>query len=736
MKTISSSLTAAVQESVTTLALLVEIVRQDTQTYYLTDHNTDIVFGGRTYRSDIAFTSSSISSGSALNIDNVNLSIALDGSVFVNSDFKAGKFLHAEVTIRKINFADPTDGALVMRKGWFGTIEYNQQGFADITIVGMLKTLDFEVGRTYQPSCDADLGDKRCRVAVDWGQAHSARNPYSVGDWVYKYDPAAMTAFSVINPSFEVDGARTYSQAITGWTKVMGEYGRVHVGTNASPGSALLLPAVGTYCLSGYTEDVGSVQRDARSVYQDLDLVAGGIAATDIDAGRITFLYSVALAQTANLKDPVRISMDIMDAAGTVIDSADTRYLTLDAFNTWRDRTLATPLIAGARSIRIYIHFYRLDANLANCAADDVRCYWWDHTTTQPHDGVIHKVSRIIDVTDDNYFKYPLNSSFEADAAVIANSAVTAITGWSRPGASDYWRVLGTAPVGTYYLVGGDSGSAVQETYTLTQIVTTASWGLDPDVIDLERVVARFSLMCKWINTTSSLYVYAELLNASASVLATVDIAGTSGTYETNAGAPVVAERSKTVTFPVGTRSIKFYIKARSPVGDSNAQVGFDDIRAAVINAEAPDQYDPVADVGVAGTAFSTSSGTYTLDGNIVWKAFPESVFYDVVASVTNKKRFAATTISGVDDLFTGAPIRWLTGNNAGRKNVIRTWDTAGKIIKLYFAEPGVIQAGDRFMYTLPCKKRFLADCTLVFDNAVNFRGFPHLPGRLTAGQS
>ncbi|MBK9496412.1 MAG: DUF2163 domain-containing protein [Xanthomonadales bacterium] len=66
----------------TTLALLVEIVRQDTQTYYLTDHNTDIVFGGRTYRSDIAFTSSSISSGSALNIDNVNLSIALDGSVF------------------------------------------------------------------------------------------------------------------------------------------------------------------------------------------------------------------------------------------------------------------------------------------------------------------------------------------------------------------------------------------------------------------------------------------------------------------------------------------------------------------------------------------------------------------------------------------------------------------------------------------------------------------------------
>ncbi|MBK9496410.1 MAG: hypothetical protein IPO08_18285 [Xanthomonadales bacterium] len=175
--------------------------------------------------------------------------------------------------------------------------------------------------------------------------------------------------------------------------------------------------------MSGYTEDVGSVQRDARSVYQDLDLVAGGIAATDIDAGRITFLYSVALAQTADLKDPVRISMDIMDAAGTVIDSTDTRYLTLDAFNTWRDRTLALPLISGARSIRIYIYFYRLDANLANCAADDVRCYWWNHTTTQPHDGVIHKVSRIIDVTDANSFKYPLNSSFEADAAVIANSA-------------------------------------------------------------------------------------------------------------------------------------------------------------------------------------------------------------------------------------------------------------------------------------------------------------------------
>ncbi len=42
------------------------------------------------------------------------------------------------------------------------------------------------------------------------------------------------------------------------------------------------------------------------------------------------------------------------------------------------------------------------------------------------------------------------------------------------------------------------------------------------------------------------------------------------------------------------------------------------------------------------------------------------------------------------------------------------------------------IQIGDAFLYIRPCHKRFTEDCILTFDNAINFQGFPHLPGTVT----
>ena len=38
------------------------------------------------------------------------------------------------------------------------------------------------------------------------------------------------------------------------------------------------------------------------------------------------------------------------------------------------------------------------------------------------------------------------------------------------------------------------------------------------------------------------------------------------------------------------------------------------------------------------------------------------------------------------------------------------------------------IVAGDAFMVSAGCDKRF-PTCKAKFDNAVNFRGFPHMPG-------
>ncbi len=51
--------------------------------------------------------------------------------------------------------------------------------------------------------------------------------------------------------------------------------------------------------------------------------------------------------------------------------------------------------------------------------------------------------------------------------------------------------------------------------------------------------------------------------------------------------------------------------------------------------------------------------------------------------------------------------------------------------MKLYFPVANDIQVGDRFMIIEGCGKNFEEDCITRFNNAINFRGFPYVPGRL-----
>jgi uncharacterized phage protein (TIGR02218 family) len=49
-------------------------------------------------------------------------------------------------------------------------------------------------------------------------------------------------------------------------------------------------------------------------------------------------------------------------------------------------------------------------------------------------------------------------------------------------------------------------------------------------------------------------------------------------------------------------------------------------------------------------------------------------------------------------------------------------------VIDLWQQMPQPIAAGDTFVVTAGCDKRF-ATCRDRFANGVNFRGFPHIPG-------
>lgn len=79
---------------------------------------------------------------------------------------------------------------------------------------------------------------------------------------------------------------------------------------------------------------------------------------------------------------------------------------------------------------------------------------------------------------------------------------------------------------------------------------------------------------------------------------------------------------------------------------------------------------------------------------------------------------------------FDGGTIRWTSGENAGTVSTVRRHRVSGLVaeIELWLAAPGQMISGDGLVIEAGCDKTF-AVCREKFDNALNFRGFPHLPG-------
>lgn len=101
------------------------------------------------------------------------------------------------------------------------------------------------------------------------------------------------------------------------------------------------------------------------------------------------------------------------------------------------------------------------------------------------------------------------------------------------------------------------------------------------------------------------------------------------------------------------------------------------------------------------------------------------------VLAATNTRLFTA---SGLDPFaagwFTRGLVTFTSGANAGRAQEVKrhTLTDATATIELWQPMARAVQPGNTFTITAGCDKQF-ATCRATFANAVNFRGFPHMPG-------
>ncbi len=98
------------------------------------------------------------------------------------------------------------------------------------------------------------------------------------------------------------------------------------------------------------------------------------------------------------------------------------------------------------------------------------------------------------------------------------------------------------------------------------------------------------------------------------------------------------------------------------------------------------------------------------------------------VTNVANKRTFEDTSLTQDDGYFSLGVVRWLTGNNTGRRVKIRQHQLSGTLVTLLERVPFTIQIGDTYSITPGCGKS-AAICETKYSNIVNFRGFNFLPG-------
>jgi uncharacterized phage protein (TIGR02218 family) len=97
------------------------------------------------------------------------------------------------------------------------------------------------------------------------------------------------------------------------------------------------------------------------------------------------------------------------------------------------------------------------------------------------------------------------------------------------------------------------------------------------------------------------------------------------------------------------------------------------------------------------------------------------------VTAVASNRAFTASALLQVSDYFGAGVVTWVTGLNAGLRMEVQTF--AAGVFGLALNMPYAIAIGDTFTVVPGCRKRRTEDCLGKFNNVINFRGFPDLPG-------
>lgn len=123
--------------------------------------------------------------------------------------------------------------------------------------------------------------------------------------------------------------------------------------------------------------------------------------------------------------------------------------------------------------------------------------------------------------------------------------------------------------------------------------------------------------------------------------------------------------------------------------------------------------FAPSCDATLGDTKCGIVLATYTVIG--------------AVTTATSSRVFTDSSRAEAAGYFEGGLITWTSGLNNTYQMEVKTF--ASGVITLQQGMANTVQVGDTYIMSAGCDK-LLATCKTKFNNVVNFRGFPNVPGQ------
>ena len=165
MSALDPAFQAHLDEGTTTLAWAWRITRADGAIYGFTDHDADLIFAGTTFESETGLIASEIRQSADLAVDAQDAEGVLTSDRINETDISDGLWDGAAIEVWRVNWSNPAERSL-RRRGSIGQIRRGRVSFV-AEVRSLTHILGQTVGRNFQGTCDAALGDARCGIDLE-----------------------------------------------------------------------------------------------------------------------------------------------------------------------------------------------------------------------------------------------------------------------------------------------------------------------------------------------------------------------------------------------------------------------------------------------------------------------------------------------------------------------------------------------------------------------------------------